>query len=79
MKKRDRLVKIYSGTETTVLLLQELLEETGILSAIQNNYKSGVEIGHVGSVMSDVDIYIKESDLEKAEPLISDFITRNRS
>jgi len=71
-------LKIYTGTETTVLLLQGLLEEIGIPSTIQNNYKSGIEIGHVGSVMSAVDIYIQQSDFEKAEPVISDFTARNK-
>lgn len=78
MKERDRLVKIYTGTETTVLLLKELLEEIGVPSTVQNNHKSGVEIGYVGSVMSALDIYIKQSDFEKAEPVIQDFIATNR-
>ncbi len=78
MKERDRLVKIYTGTEMTVLLLKGLLEEIGVPSTIQNNHKSGVEIGYIGSVMSAVDIYIRQSDFEKAEPVIRDFIARNK-
>jgi hypothetical protein len=76
---RNRLIKIYTGTEITVLLLQGLLEDIGVKSTIQNNYKSGVEIGFVGGVQSAVDIYIQQSDFEQAEPVIRDFIARNKS
>ena len=77
MKERNELVKVYTGTEVTVNLLKELLEETGVGSTIQNNYKSGVEIGFVGGVQSAIDLFIQQSDFETAEPLIRDFITKN--
>ena len=63
----------------TVNLLKELLEETGVGSTIQNNYKSGIEIGFVGGVQSAIDLYIQQSDFETAEPLIRDFIEKNRN
>jgi hypothetical protein len=47
-----------------------LLEEIGVFSNIRNNYKSGVEVGFVGSVISAIDLYIQQSDFEKAEPII---------
>jgi Putative prokaryotic signal transducing protein len=79
MKQKNKLVKVYTGTEVTVNLLKELLEETGVGSTIQNNYKSGVEIGFVGGVQSAIDLFIQQSDFETAEPLIRDFIEKNRS
>ena len=79
MKVKNKLVKVYTGTEATVLLLKELLEEIGVTSTIQNNYKSGIEIGFVGSVMSAIDLFIEQSDFEKAEPIIRDFIATNAS
>ena len=79
MKQKNKLVKVYTGTEVTVNLLKELLEETGVGSTIQNNYKSGIEIGFVGGVQSAIDIYIQQSDFETAEPLIRDFIEKNRN
>jgi hypothetical protein len=63
----------------TVILLKGLLEEIGVTSTIQNNYKSGIEIGFVGGVQSAIDIFIQQSDFEKAEPIIRDFIERNKS
>ena len=79
MKERNKLVKVYTGTEMTVTLLKELLKEIKVASTIQNNYKSGVEVGFVGGVQSSVDLFIQQSDFETAEPVIRDFIAQNKS
>jgi hypothetical protein len=79
MKVKNKLVKVYTGTEVTVLLLKDLLEDTGVKSTIQNNYKSGIEVGFVGGVQSAIDLFIQQSDFETAEPLIRDFIAKNKS
>lgn len=79
MKRIDKLVKIYSGTEVTVILLKGRIEEIGINSTVKNDYKSGVEAGFVGGVQSTVDLFIQLSDFERAEPIIRDFISKNRS
>jgi hypothetical protein len=78
MKEKNKLVKVYTGTELTVTLLKELLEEIGVSSTIQNNYKSGIEIGFVGGVQSAIDLFIQKSDFETAEPVIRDFIAKNK-
>ncbi len=78
MKERNKLIRVYTGTEITVNLLKELLEEIGVTSTVQNNYKSGVEIGFVGGVQSAIDLYIQASDFEKAEPVVRDFIAQNQ-
>ncbi len=78
MKEKNKLVRIYTGTEMTVLLLKDLLNEIGIKSIIQNNYKSGIEVGFVGGVQSAIDLFIQQSDFESAEPLIRDFIAQNK-
>lgn len=77
MKEKNKLVKVYTGTEVTVLLLKDLLEDIGVTSTIQNNYKSGIEVGFVGGVQSAIDLFIQQSDFETAEPLIRDFIAKN--
>jgi hypothetical protein len=78
MNSKDDLVKIYTGTEMKVLLLKSLLEEICVYSLVQNNFKSGLEIGFVGGVQSAIDLFIQKSDFEKAETVIRDFIERNR-
>ena len=79
MKEKNKLVRIYTGTEVTVFLLKGLLEGIGVTSIIQNNYKSGIEVGFVGSIQSAIDLFIQHYDFEKAEPLIRDFIAKNKS
>jgi len=79
MKEKNKLVRVYTGTEVTVLLLKDLLEDLGVNSTIQNNYKSGIEVGFVGGVQSAIDLFIQQSDFETAEPLIRDFIAKNKS
>ena len=79
MEEKNKLVKVYTGTETTVLLLKDLLEEIKVSSIIQNNYKSGIEVGFVGGVQSSIDLLIQQSDFEIAEPLIRDFNEKNKS
>jgi len=79
MKMKNKLIKVYTGTEVTVILLKGLLEEIGVTSTIQNNYKSGIEVGFVGGVQSAIDLFIQQSDFEKAEPLIRDFISKNKN
>jgi hypothetical protein len=79
MKEKNKLVKVYTGTEVTVILLKGLLDEIEVTSTIQNNYKSGIEVGFVGGVQSAIDLFIQQSDFVKAEPLIRDFIAKNKS
>jgi hypothetical protein len=78
MKQKDELIRAYTGTEITVILLKGRLEEIGISSVIQNDYKSGINVGFVGGVQSAVDLYIQQSDYKKAQPVINEFIERNK-
>jgi hypothetical protein len=79
MKEKNKLIRVYTGTEVTVILLKGRLEEIGISSIIQNDYKLGIEVGFVGGVQSAVDLYIQQSDYKKAEPLIDEINQKNKS
>jgi hypothetical protein len=78
MKEKNNLIRVYTGTEISVILLKGRLEEMGISSMIQNNYKSGIEVGFVGGVQSAVDLYIQQFDYKKAESIINEFIQNNK-
>ena len=78
MKENNNLIRIYSGTELTVNLLKDELEGFGIPSMIQNDFNSGVSAGFSGGVPSAIDLFIQESDLGKAEPILSEFREINR-
>jgi len=70
--KRDELIRVFSGNEVLVLTLKAALDEIGIGSLIQNEFQSRMAAG-LGSFPSCIDLYIQQSDQEKAEPLIQEF------
>lgn len=77
MKERNNLIRVFTGTEVLVILLKERLEEVGISALIKNDFQSGISVGFVGGVPSAIDLYIQESDLKEAEPIIDEFIQNN--
>ena len=78
MNDKKQLIRVYTGTELTVNLLKEELEKFGIPAMIQNDYNSGISAGFSGGIPSAVDLYIQESDVEKAEVIISEFSQINQ-
>jgi hypothetical protein len=78
MKEKNNLIRIYTGTEVTVILLKGELEQAGISSIIRNDYNSGVTAGFTGGTPSAIDLYIQEIDMKNAEPIISEFIQINK-
>jgi hypothetical protein len=77
MGNSNKLIRIYTGTEVAVILLKAKLQESGIPVLIKNDYQSGIMAGFAGGVPSAIDIYIQESDFEKAEPIVNEFMTEN--
>ncbi len=78
MKEKEQTIKVFSGTELVINLIQDELEQIGISSIIQNEYNSGVVAGFSGGGPFAVDLFIQEFDLKKAEPIIEEFIQRNK-
>lgn len=72
-----KLIRIYSGSEVSALLLKDELEQAGVMSMVKNDFQSGVIAGFAGGVPSEVDLYIEEADLVKAEPIVNNFLTIN--
>jgi hypothetical protein len=78
MKKGNNLIRVFTGTEVLVILLKERLEEVGISALIKDDFQSGITVGFVGGVPSAIDLYIQESDLLEAEPIINEFVQDNQ-
>jgi hypothetical protein len=78
MGKKNTLIRIFTGTELLVLSLKNELEEIGVSSLIQDDYKSGMAAGVISGIPSAIDLLIAESDLKKAEPIIREFIRDNK-
>jgi hypothetical protein len=74
--ERDELVRVFSGSEIAVMMLKEALDELEIGSFVQNDFQSGMVAG-IGGFPSFVDLYIQQSDLQRAEPLIVEFTEAN--
>ncbi len=72
----NNLLKVFSGTEIEVVLLQGELEENGISSTTRYGTTSGVNPFYGGAPV-ELDLIIEESKLEKAKPIIEEYI-RNR-
>lgn len=77
MANHTEFVTVFSGSEIEVLMLKGLLEGLDIEGIIQNDYQSGIIAGFGGGTISTVRLKIHESDLEKAQSIITDF-TNNR-
>ncbi len=77
MSDNEDLVRIYTGTEINVRLLKDILEESGISGVIRNNFQSGLAAGFGGGMPSGVDLYIRESLIDKANPIVRDFREKN--
>ena len=79
MKKGNNLIRVFTGTEFSVYLLKERLEEVGISALIQDDFQSGISSGFVSGVPSAIDLYIQESDLKEAAAIIDEFVQNNQN
>lgn len=75
MRDNQTFINVFSGTEVQVIILQGQLESINVKSAVQNDFQSGISAGFGGGTASTVRLSILESDLEKAKPIIKEFIS----
>jgi hypothetical protein len=75
MKEKDNLIKVYTGPEVLVFILKDKLEEIGISTTIQNDSHDNF----LQRAPTAIDLYIQQFDLKKAEPIISEFIKKNKA
>ncbi len=73
-EKSEGFVTVYSGSEVRVILLKGLLEDAGIQGIVQNEYPSGISAGFGAGALNTIRLKVHASDLEKAKPLVDDFI-----
>ncbi len=69
----NKLYKAYTGSEIEVILLQGELEENGISSSTQYGSTSGIGPIYGGAPLA-LDLFINESDFEKATSIIQEFV-----
>ena len=78
-KNRDELVRVFTCTEITCQLLKAELEKAGVPVFIRNVHQSAVAAGYGIGSPSAIDIFVTESKVEVAIPVIEDFIKSNPS
>ena len=66
------LMKVFSGSEILALALQEKIEEAGVNTLIKNNIQSA-RLGGFGDLGQAVEVFIQETDFNKANPVIEEF------
>jgi hypothetical protein len=77
MQEDKGVVRVYTGGEVLVGRLKGILEEAGITSMIKDDFQASISAGFVSGVPSALDLYIQESDMIAAEPIIRDFLKTN--
>ncbi|MDY0343057.1 MAG: DUF2007 domain-containing protein [Lentimicrobium sp.] len=77
MDNQSKLVRVFVGSDITVNLLSAELKAKGISTEIINEYEASNFQGFSTGTPYSVDLYIVDSDLERALPIVSDFIKIN--
>ncbi|RKF04532.1 putative signal transducing protein [Tenacibaculum lutimaris] len=65
-------IKVFSGSQIFANRLSQLLDEIEVPYLIKDNKESG-RLAGFGTLGNSVDVFIYESDLEKAQNTIDDF------
>ena len=68
MRKEENLVKVFSGPESSAILLKSKLEESGISALIKNDSDDAF----FGVTPRVVDLYVKAADLKITRTTLQD-------
>jgi hypothetical protein len=74
----SKLIRVFAGSEITVNLLKAELEQEGIPVNVVNEYEQSNFRGFSTGTPYSVDLYILDSDLEKAKPIVEEFLKINK-
>ena len=66
MHDKDKIVLIYTGNEIVIERLKVNLEKEGIIPGVKDDHLSGIGAGVVTGTPSTSELYVLESDFEKA-------------
>ncbi len=78
METKNELVRVFAGSVITVNLLKYELEKEGISTNIINENDVGTAFGAPSLTPYSVDLYILDTDLEKATPIVDGFLLTNK-
>ena len=75
MNKADELVLVYTASEIEIEYIRAELEASGIGVIVKDGFAQGLKAGFVDDTASAIDLYVMESDVEKAKKIISDIVS----
>ncbi len=75
MESKEHAVKVFSGTEKEARDLRSKLEKNSIPSQIRDEMENKEPEGLRGVPPANVNLFVNNSDIRKADPLIKDFLT----
>jgi hypothetical protein len=78
METKSKLVRVFTGSELTVNLLRHELEKEGIATNVINEYEESNFRGFSTGTPYSVDLYILDTDMDKAEPIVKAFLEVNK-
>jgi hypothetical protein len=78
METKNKLIRVFAGSEITLNLLSSELQKEGIPTEIINEYEQSNFRGFSTGTPYSVDLYILDTDMEKAEPIVKDFMKTNK-
>ena len=78
METKSKLVRVFAGSEITVNLLSAELEQEGIPTEIINEYEQSNFRGFSTGTPYSVDLYILDTDMERADPIVQEFMKINK-
>jgi len=78
MQPQSKFIRVFAGSEITVNLLKAELEQAGIMSNVVNEYEESNFRGFSTGTPYSVDLYILDTDLEKAKPIVDEFLKINK-
>ncbi|CAM1361590.1 conserved hypothetical protein [Tenacibaculum litoreum] len=68
----NKHIKVFSGSQIFVNRLSQLLNEIEVPYLVKDNKEAG-RVAGFGTLGNSIDVFIYESDLEKAQSTIDDF------
>ncbi len=73
MDDHSKHVRLFTGSLIEIQRLQLDLDDHEIPSMVKNNFQSGLRAGFYGGSPSQVELFIYEEDMEKAEGILEAF------
>lgn len=78
MKNDDSYLKVFSGSEVVVTLIQGLLEKAGLTILVKNEFQSGITSGFAGGTANTKGVFVHKSEEAEAMPIVNEFLRNQK-